>query len=70
MTVVDLGEDGAVAIEERELPVRRRSGSRGSFDELMERPDAAEHEEAYVEVTLTDGEPVLDPMERLRAVYP
>ena len=71
VTVVDLARDGSVAIEERELPVRRDLVRlRGSFSELMDRPDASSCGEAYVEATLTDGEAVLDPMERLRAVYP
>jgi exonuclease SbcD len=71
VTVVDLAGDGAVAIEERELPVRRDLVRlTGSFSELMDRPDASSYRDAYIEVTLTDGEAVLDPMERLRAVYP
>lgn len=71
VAVVDLGADGSLAVEEVVLPVRRDLVRlRGSFAGLLTRPDAGRYEEAYVEVTLVDDEAVLDPMERLRAVYP
>lgn len=71
VTVVDLGADGSVAVEEVELPVRRDLVRlSGSFAEIMEHPEAAACRDAYVEVILTGGEAVLDPMERLRGVYP
>ena len=71
VTVVDLAADGSVVCEEVPLPARhdlvRLSGS---FDELISRsPDPADRD-AYVEVALTGSEGVLDPMQRLRAVYP
>ncbi len=71
VTVVDLDREGAVTVEERHLPVRRDLVRlRGSFEEVRERPDAGDFAEAYVEVILTDTDPVLDPMQKLRAVYP
>lgn len=71
VTVVDLDGDGALRLQEAQLPVRRDLVRlRGTFAELLDDPHAAWYAEAYVEVTLTDGEAVLDPMERLRAVYP
>ena len=71
VSIVELGADGSIVVEQAELPVRHDLVRlRGSFTELMERADAPEFAEAYVEVTLTGGEAVLDPMERLRDVYP
>ena len=71
VTVVDLAADGTLTIQEAQLPVRRDLVRlRGSFAELLHDPHAAWYAEAYVEVTLTDGDAVLDPMEQLRQVYP
>jgi exonuclease SbcD len=71
VTIVDLGEDGSLALEEVDLPVRRDMVRlRGSLSELVDDPNAATYCDAYVEVTLTDSESMLDPMERLRNVYP
>jgi DNA repair protein SbcD/Mre11 len=70
VSVVDVGADGAVTVEEVPLPVRHDLVRlRGSFDELMS-ARAGGNAEAYVEVVLVDSETVLDPMEKLRAVYP
>jgi DNA repair protein SbcD/Mre11 len=71
VTVVDVDAAGSVTLQERHLPVRRDLVRlRGSFDEVRERPDAGEYADAYVEVVLTDTDAVLDPMQKLRAVYP
>lgn len=71
VSVVDLDGAGEVTVEERHLPVRHDLVRlRGSFDELRERPDAGDFADAYVEVVLTDTDAVLDPMQKLRAVYP
>jgi len=71
VTVVDLAADGTVEVEEVELPsLHDLVRLRGSFAELMEHPEAAACRDAYVEAFLTGGEAVLDPMERLRGVYP
>lgn len=71
VTVVDLDADGGVRIEEAVLPVRhdlRRV--RGSMAELLVGTPAPDVAGAYVEVMLTDVEPVLDPVDRLRPLYP
>ena len=71
VSVVDLDATGAASVETVQLPVRRDLVRlTGAFDELMERPDAADFADAYVEAVLTDTGPVLDPMQKLRAVYP
>jgi DNA repair protein SbcD/Mre11 len=71
VAVVDVDGAGAVTVEERHLAVRRDLVRlRGSFDEVRERPDAGDYADAYVEVVLTDTDAVLDPMQKLRAVYP
>lgn len=71
VTVVELGADGSVECEMRELPVRHDlKRLRGSFAELVSPPPLAPYVEAYLEVTLTDTGPVLDAMDRLRSLYP
>ncbi len=71
VSVVDLDASGTVTVREERLPVHRRlCRLEGSFDEVMERPDAADYAEDFVEVVLTDTDPVIEPMQRLRAVYP
>ena len=71
VSVVDLDATGTVTVREEQLPVHRRlCRLEGSFDEVMERPDAADYADDFVEVVLTGTEPVIDPMQRLRAVYP
>lgn len=71
VAVVDLDAAGAVTVQEVGLPVLHDLVRlTGRFDELLARPDAAQFADAYVEVVLTDTDPVLDPMQKLRAVYP
>jgi exonuclease SbcD len=71
VSVVDVDAAGGLTVEQVELPVMHDLVRlTGSFDELLTRADAAEFAEAYVEVVLTDTDPVLDPMQKLRAVYP
>ena len=69
--VVDLDAAGGLSVEQVELPVLHDLVRlAGGVAELLERPDAADFAEAYVEVLLTDANAVLDPMQKLRAVYP
>jgi exonuclease SbcD len=71
VTLVELGDDGSVSVDEVALPIRhdlRRV--RGSIRELLATPPPAEVADAYVEVMLTDAEPVLDPVDKLRPLYP
>lgn len=71
VTVVDLAPGGSVSSEEVRLPVRRDLRRiRGSFAELVAAPADPEIARAYVEVVLTDLEPVLNPVDKLRQVYP
>ena len=70
--MVDIDAAGASPSSERHLPVQRdlvrlRGGLRRA---PITRPDAGEFADAYVEVLLTDTDAVLDPMQKLRAVYP
>ena len=55
---------------DRAARAARPGPSRGQLRRAAPRPDAAEYADAYVEVLLTDTDPVLDPMQKLRAVYP
>lgn len=74
--VVDMAADGAVTV--RQEPLHRRRDMRrisGTLSGLLERGaylkrlnDSSRLD--YLEVTLTDTGPVMDPMSRLRDVYP
>jgi exonuclease SbcD len=70
VSVVELGAQGPPSVDQRPLPLRRdlRRVS-GTFEEVLAHPDESLRD-AYLEVVLTGAEAVLDPMERLRAVYP
>ncbi|MDP2182547.1 MAG: exonuclease SbcCD subunit D [Actinomycetota bacterium] len=71
VTIVDMDSDGGVVCEEVALPARHELIRLiGSFDELMAGPVDPLHKDAYVEVKLTDSESALDPMQRLRTLYP
>jgi exonuclease SbcD len=65
--VVELDGGGAVAVEKRELkPLRDMRRVEASIEELEKHPV----NEDYVYVTLLNDNPVLFPMEKVRAVYP
>lgn len=65
--VVDLEGDGHVTVEKRLLtPLRDLRVVEGKMDELMKLPI----NEDYVFVRLTDEQPVLSAMERIRTVFP
>lgn len=74
--IVDMTADGTVTV--RQEPLERRRDMRrirGTLSELLEQgvhlkriDDKARFD--YLEVTLTDKGPVVDPMSRLRDVYP
>jgi exonuclease SbcD len=71
VTVVDLGAGGALQVEEVSLPVKRDAiRVRGCLAELAEASVDPALADAYVEVILTDREAVLDPVEKLRRVFP
>lgn len=71
VALVELRKGADPVITTIELPIRRDLVSlRGTFDELTTDPKHLRHAQAYVEVRLVDATSILDPMERLRAVYP
>jgi len=71
VSVVDLGRDGTLSVREHCLAPRRNLRRvQGSLAELLASPLTLEDGDAYVEVILTDEDPVLDPMEKLRKVFP
>lgn len=72
-TVVDLVPGRPPALElVPVVPRRDVRRVRGRFEELMGAADAAlsTAKDCYVEAVLTDTEPVLDPVQRLRQVFP
>jgi exonuclease SbcD len=69
-SVVDLSPGEAPAVEQVSVGPRRDVRRvRGRFAELLSAP-SLENADAYLEIVLTDPEPVLDPVARLRDVYP
>ncbi|AUG80924.1 exonuclease SbcD [Kitasatospora sp. MMS16-BH015] len=71
MWLVDLAADGSVAAERIDCPQPRPLAVlRGRLDELLADPALAEHEDAWVQATLTDPARPADPMERLRSRFP
>ena len=71
VTVVDLDREGTLGVREHCLAPRRNLRRvQGSLAELLALPLTLEDGDAYVEVVLTDEDPVLDPMEKLRKVFP
>lgn len=69
--LVDLGADGVSHAEFVEAPVPRRLATlRGELESLLADPALAEHEDAWVQVTLTDAARPLQAMERLRRRFP
>lgn len=65
--VVEIDGNGAVAVEKRELkPLRDMRRIEAPIEELEKHPV----NEDYVYVTLLNDNPVLFPMEKVRAVYP
>lgn len=69
MTMVDLDADGAMTFELLPLTPRRDMRSlRGTLQELLEKEDVKK--EDYLRVVLTDEGELLEPMAKLRQVYP
>ena len=70
VSIVDLKPGPDLTVEEVAVAVKRDARRvRGRFADLLAAPDPADTE-AYVEIVLTDPEPVLDPVARLREAYP
>lgn len=69
--LVDLDATGFACAEFVEAPVPRRLARiTGALDDLLVDPALARHEEAWVQVTLTDRVRPTQAMERLRARFP
>ncbi len=71
VTLVDIGAGGTLTV--RNLPLAPRRDVRiikGTLAELLTRPDPVLSRDDYLCAHLTDTDPVLDPMARLREVYP
>lgn len=68
--LVDLAAGGEITVETVPLKPRRELAClRGSFAELLRNPQP-ELRDCYLQVTLTDAQPVLDAKYRLERVYP
>ncbi|MCB1917992.1 MAG: exonuclease SbcCD subunit D [Rhodocyclaceae bacterium] len=71
VSLVDIAADGAVTIERVALaPLRDLGVLRGGFAELLAGAADVPAREHYLRAELTDTAPLLDPMARLREVYP
>jgi exonuclease SbcD len=71
MWLVDLGADGALKTRRLDCPVPRPLARlRGTLDELLDDPAHTEHEESWVEATLTDASRPEAPMARLAERFP
>ncbi|WP_181767852.1 exonuclease SbcCD subunit D [Streptomyces albidus (ex Kaewkla and Franco 2022)] len=71
MWLIDLDAEGAVTSERVTCPVPRPLARlRGTLDDLLEDSAHAQHEESWVEVTLTDSARPHAPMARLAARFP
>ena len=69
--LVDLAADGSVRTEFVDAPVPRRLARlRGSLEELLTDARHAEHEDSWLQVTLTDTDRPAQAMERLRRRFP
>jgi exonuclease SbcD len=69
--LVDLGPQGVSGAQLVEAPVPRRlSVVRGRLQELLDDPRHAPHEDAWLQVTLTDPRRPQHAMERLRTRFP
>ncbi|GAB3994782.1 exonuclease SbcCD subunit D [Nocardioides marmoraquaticus] len=69
--LVDLGPEGLRDVELVPAPRPRELALlRGTLEELLVDPAHAAHEQAWVQVTLTDAERPAEPMARLRTRFP
>jgi len=71
VSMVELGPTSPAKVEEVRLPIRRDVRRvRGSFADIVSGRWGREFVDAYIEVVLTDSEPVLSPLDRLRSLFP
>jgi DNA repair protein SbcD/Mre11 len=70
INLVEMDADGACRVERIPLSAKRDLRRiEGSLEELLRPPDGAGRQD-YLEAVLTDEGPLLQPMERLRKIYP
>lgn len=68
--IVDMAEDGTISVETVPLKPRRELAClKGTFSELLQSP-VADLRDSYLQITLTDDQPVLDAKYRLEQAYP
>lgn len=68
LTLIDLAADGSIETKSIPLLPRRKVRSiRGKLDELVAAPTGSDD---FIRVVLTDETPQIDPMKRIRALYP
>ena len=68
--IIDMAADGSITVETVQLKPRRELAClHGSFSELVSKPQP-ELYDCYLQVTLTDEQPILDAKYRLEQVYP
>ena len=71
VNVVDIDAHGGVQVEHVSLTPRRDLRLlEGAFADLLRGPQAGESKDDYLLVRLTDSDALLDPMGRLREIYP
>ena len=71
VSLVELGADSSVVVQRIPLAAKRDLRIiRGTLEELLTRPDPERARTDYLCAVLADRDPVLDPMSRLREVYP
>jgi exonuclease SbcD len=71
VSIVEMGVDGPPVVQRVALSPRRDVRTiKGKLAELLARPDPHWPRDDYLCALLTDTDPVLDPMSRLREVYP
>jgi exonuclease SbcD len=69
--LVELGRDGLTSCEFVDAPVPRPLARiRGPLEELLADPRLAEHEQSWVQATLTDDSRPVQAMDRLRGRFP
>jgi exonuclease SbcD len=72
VTMIEIGSDGELAVTQKQLsPKRNMRKIRGELQQLLA-PDSYDDTtvEDYLQVTLTDEGELIDPMHKLRTVYP
>ena len=71
ITLVDLDEKGDCEIRQIALEVKHDMRSiSGAFDDIIEKAKEDKYAEDYLLISLTDKHAILDPMGKLRQVYP